>query len=286
MHIDALADEIQRSRPHYIDHPIEKTGGGLRDISIPDELTMRIQRLILRDLDSSVTFLPCVTAFCAGTSILDNARAHLGSDYLLHYDLANFFDNITTDRVKAELNRRNFTAHFIRIVIKWCMHKNRLPQGAPTSPLLSNLVCYSLDRRLSKLATKLRATYTRYADDIIVSGDENILRHQNVIKRIIRTEQFIINSRKTEVAALDTPAVVFDGNNFNRLREYHIITGLTVSNDRVSIRPTYLRTVWKAARRDPNSPRTKGKIAFVQRIDEEEGEKLRNEINGNNTGEE
>ena len=284
--IDELADAIQHSSPRYTNQPIVKHDGGTRDICIPDALTKRIQRLILRDIDSSITFLPCVMAFRPGTSILDNARAHQGSNYLIHYDLADFFDNINEARIKDELKRQHFTDSFIETIIKWCVYRDHLPQGAPTSPILSNLVCCSLDRRITKLTNKLGAVYTRYADDILISGNANILHCQNVFKRIIRTENFIINNRKTDITALDTPEVKRDGCNINRPRQYHIITGLTVNGEKISIRPEYLRQTWKAVKSDPTSPTTKGKIAFIKQIDKAEGERLRNESNGNNLGKE
>lgn len=151
-------------------------------------MTSDIQKAILHDIDERVIFKSCVMAFKKDTSILDNAKAHMGHDYLIRYDLKDFFDNISKARVKSVIESINFEPAFIKIILKWCLYRNHLPQGAATSPILSNPVCASMDYRFTKLAKKINAIYTRYADDIIISGGKNIMQYQTIFKRLIYYE--------------------------------------------------------------------------------------------------
>lgn len=273
MYIDELTDVIREARPHYREQRIKKKTGGYRELQIPDEQTKRVQRAILRDIDAVLTFLPCVMGYRRGTSILDNARAHLGNDYLIRYDLADFFDHITKARVKAVLKSKNFSQRFIRVVIKWCIYKNKLPQGAPSSPILSNAVCMSLDSRMMTLTKKIRAVYTRYADDIVISGEANIMGYQNVYRRIIRTEHFTINQHKTKITALHTDRVHSDALNFRHLLSHHIVTGLAVYANRITVRPDQIRRMRKELIQgskygiDQLSKHTIGQWAYIQQID-------------------
>ena len=273
MYIDELTDIIREARPHYKEQRIKKKTGGYRELQIPDEQTKRVQRAILRDIDAALTFLPCVMGYKRGTSILDNARAHLGNDYLIQYDLANFFDHITKARVKAMLKSENFSQRFIRTVIKWCVYKNKLPQGAPSSPILSNAVCMSLDNRMMTLTKKIRAVYTRYADDIVISGGANIMGYQNVYRRIIRTEQFTINQHKTKITALDNDRVHNDALNFRHLQTHHIVTGLVIYANRITVRPDQIHRMRKELIQGSKngsarlSKQTIGKVAYIKSID-------------------
>lgn len=273
MHINDFADQIKKGRPKYKKIYIPKRGGGSREIFIPDEQTLLIQKAVLRDIENLADFPPCVMAFRKGISILDNAKAHLGNSYMIRYDLMNFFDTIDKDRVKDELSRRNFDASLIKVILKWCFGGGHLPQGAPTSPFLANLVCTNLDKRFSSLAKKLCATYTRYADDIIISGDKEIVKYQTLFKRIIRTEKFVINYRKTRVTVLDSFATRQDYS-AEWFRDCHIVTGLAVDKSSVSVREAYLSELWRKIRDGEDSPTTRGKISFVAFVTPNEGAKM------------
>lgn len=233
--------------PKYNLMPIPKKNGGNRIISIPDETTLNIQKEILTALKKSkLPIWYCATAYKKGSSILQNAKAHIGNKYMIHYDLRDFFDTITPEKLKAALQRRKAPKYFIKFILKWCMYHGTLPQGAPTSPFLSNLVCTNLDRRFFKLAKKLGATYTRYADDITISGDKNILEFQSVFKRIIRTEKFFINHLKTRITVLDSKETRNDFPDANFFVPFHIVTGLAVYKDKVFVRPFYWKKIGNA----------------------------------------
>lgn len=267
---------VENKFPKYKTISIAKIHGGERIISIPSEFTLEVQKEILEMLkELELEISDCAMAFQKSKSILDNAEAHFGNAYLIHYDLRDFFDTIFSGRVKAELLKRTFDTDSVKFILKWCLFKGHLPQGAPTSPFLSNLVCENLDKRFSALAEKIGATYTRYADDIVISGDENILRHQTIFKRIIRTEKFFINHRKTRISVLDSAATRQEYPDANFFVPYHIITGLAVDGDEIFIRPSYLNKLWREIKNaEEITPSIAGKISFVNFVDAEEGNKL------------
>ena len=265
LHIDELGDEIKKARPKYNARAIPKKAGGERKIFIPDETTDKIQRAILADLyELNIEISPNAFAFRKNKSIKDNAQPHTGKICLICYDLRDFFDTITFKKVEEELQRHGVDKTFIKTVKKWCFVERHLPQGAPTSPFLSNLVCRNLDYRFTKLAEKIGATYTRYADDIIISGDENIVKYQTIYKRIIRTEKFYINYHKTRISVLD---IAQDNSANNWFVPWHIVTGLTVDADKVSVRPSYINKVKHELQRDGVNPSTTGKIGFIKFVD-------------------
>ena len=271
MHIDTFSEEI-KSTPKYKKILLPKKSGGKRKIFIPDKLTLAIQKAILQDLyELNIEIPSCAMAFTKNRSIVDNAKFHIGSKYLIRYDLRNFFDTITYKKVEAALKSYNVDANLLKVIKKWCFIENHLPQGAATSPFLSNIVCKNLDYRFTKLAEKITAKYTRYGDDIIISGDKNILVEQTIYKRIIRTEKFYINYHKIYVSNLES-------------MPYHIVTGLTVDNEKISIRPKYLERVWlELKKKIPVTSKRhgaifqniiQGKIHFVKFVAKEHGETL------------
>lgn len=268
--------ELENKFPKYKTIKIAKKNGGERIIFIPNEFTLGVQKKFLAELkELEREISDYAVAFRKGISIFDNADCHRGNAYLIHYDLRDFFDTIFSGRVKEELLKRNLPADSVKFILKWCLFKGHLPQGAPTSPFLSNLVCANLDKRFSALAKKIGATYTRYADDIIISGNENILRHQTIFKRIIRTEKFFINHHKTWISVLDSAATRQEYPDANFFVPHHIITGIAVDGYKIFIRPSYLNKLWREIKNaEEITPHIEGKISFVNLLDADEGRKL------------
>jgi hypothetical protein len=112
---------------------------------------------------------PAATGFVRGRSIVHNARPHVGRGVVINLDLADFFPTITAERVAQGFQARGWNAEAATLLSRICTSEGRLPQGAPTSPALSNLVCRKLDARLSALTAAKGGSYTRYADDITLS---------------------------------------------------------------------------------------------------------------------
>ncbi len=153
----------------YSRFTIPKRRGGLRTIEAPGEKLKALQRRVLHRLLNPLPMHPAATGFVPGRSIVDNARPHVGREVVINLDLADFFPSLTAGRVAESLRGLGWGAEAAEIVSRICTHEGHLPQGAPTSPALSNLVCRRLDARLAALAKKRQGRYTRYADDLTFS---------------------------------------------------------------------------------------------------------------------
>lgn len=160
--------------PPYKHFAITKRDGSLRHLSEPRKRLKVLQYKVLHFLTERMTPLkPAVHGFVPDRSIVTNAKVHASrrNHFILNLDLEDFFSSITFFRVRGVLTSRpfNFSHQVATVIAHMCTLGGKLPQGAPTSPFLSNLVCRTMDRDLTDLARRNRATYTRYADDITFS---------------------------------------------------------------------------------------------------------------------
>ena len=153
----------------YQNFTIPKRHGGMRRIQAPSDKLKALQRRVLWRLLEPLALRPCATGFVRGRSIVDNARPHVGQGVVINLDLADFFGSIALERVQQVFGANGWDADAATILGRICTSDGYLPQGAPTSPALSNLVCRRLDARLSALAAKALGQYTRYADDLTFS---------------------------------------------------------------------------------------------------------------------
>ncbi len=170
--LDIQKRDLQRFKPQYRDFTIPKQSGGTRRILAPDDDLKKLQRRILRRLLNRLRAHPAVMGFERNRSIVTNAKSHVGRAAVLGMDLVDFFPSTSARRVRKYFRRIGWNRQAVGILARLCCHEGGLPQGAPTSPRLSNLVNYRLDARLAGMAKKLGAVYTRYADDITVSFSE------------------------------------------------------------------------------------------------------------------
>ncbi len=153
----------------YSRFTIPKRRGGVRTIEAPNDKLKALQRSVLRRLLNPLPMRQAATSFVPGRSIVDNARPHLGRAVVVNLDLADFFPAITVERVTEVWAGLGWGAEAASVLTRICTHEGHLPQGAPTSPALSNLVCRRLDARLEALIQRSGGRYTRYADDITIS---------------------------------------------------------------------------------------------------------------------
>lgn len=149
---------------------IPKRRGGTRTIHVPADPLKALQRRILHRLLRRLRAHPNATGFERGHSIVTNALPHLGKDVVIRMDLVDFFPSISADRVQHYFRFIGYDEEAARLLTKLCTHNGSLPQGAPTSPRLSNLVNYRLDARLATMAERRGLSYSRYADDIAFSA--------------------------------------------------------------------------------------------------------------------
>ena len=155
----------------YKQFKIPKKTGGTREISAPIAGLNNIQKkldVLLQELYNSH---PAAHGFISGKSTLTNATRHLNKKCVLNIDLKDFFASITAARIIGLLKSKHFGLpnEVASTIAALCTYNDRLPQGAATSPVLSNMISFRLDRQLTNLCKKERVTYTRYADDITFS---------------------------------------------------------------------------------------------------------------------
>lgn len=176
-------DELKAFRPSYREASIPKRSGKRRLLSIPDDSTKAMQRRIVRRLLSLLESHSAATGFEKGKSIVDNARIHVQQDVVVKLDVVDFFPTTAKWRVEAFFRRLGWDRKAAAWLANATTFKKGLPQGAPSSPRLSNLVNVHLDRRLASLADHLGARYSRYADDITFSfGRTNLPKTDRVIR--------------------------------------------------------------------------------------------------------
>jgi len=214
----------------YNQFEIPKKSGGSREILAPATALKIIQKKLNQVLQSAYNPKPSAHGFIIGKSIVSNALLHKKKRYVLNIDLKDFFPTINFGRVRGLFMAPpyNLNPDVATILAQICCYKGSLPQGAPTSPIISNMICAKLDSKLQILAKVHRSTYSRYADDITFSTsrpkfpkglgyyseETGKLEIGDELKTIIIQNGFEINENK------------------NRLQHYskrQEVTGLTVN---------------------------------------------------------
>jgi RNA-directed DNA polymerase len=228
-----------KSMKTYKTFTIPKKSGGTRTILAPNKERKFLQKIFNICLQSLYTPFNQAHGFIPKRSIVTNAKVHTNKKYVYNIDLKDFFPSISYHRVNAVLTKVkqfNLDPFIASIISNVCCHDGYLPQGAPTSPTLSNFVCISLDVKLYKLSTKLNFTYTRYADDITISCNEDIFTEvfKSTIFNIIKEEGFYINPAKERMQINN---VLKDG---ILIRQKQEVTGITV-NKKTNVSQKYIR---------------------------------------------
>lgn len=162
-----IAPELNR----YTAFPIRKASGGKRTILAPITPLKIIQRKLAQVLQSVYRPRAPVHGFTPGRSIVTNAREHTRKRYVLNVDIKDFFPSINFGRVRGMFMAipYNLAPDVATVLAQICCFYNQLPQGAPTSPVVSNMICTKMDSQLRKLAMENRSFYTRYVDDLTFS---------------------------------------------------------------------------------------------------------------------
>lgn len=289
----------------YSFYLVKKRSGGLRRIAAPHSNIRILQDWLKTNILDKVEPSQYAMAYVSGRSIVDNAKSHESCEVVLNLDLKDFFESITERRVYGVFKELGYASNlafeFARICTgkiseesyeklseleqeRFLELKNRsecvLLQGASTSPGLSNLICRKLDARLGKLADRVGANYTRYADDITFSGDEGSIPHLKLLKKIIREEGFYIN---------------WDKVGFFRKGQRQRVTGLLV-DERIRLPRNFKKNIYRHLhfcekfgpiehfqKVSPNKGYRKewllGKIYFVNSVEPKEAKKMINLLN-------
>jgi S1-C subfamily serine protease len=157
-------------RRMYRHFSVAKSPSKVRMISAPDERLKSLQRKIADKLNELYRARDPVHGFVAKRSVKTNALAHLHRRFVVNMDLKDFFPSISQKRVGGMLLSLGIDARAAEIITRICCDSGHLPQGAPSSPVLSNMICFRLDKGLMEFAKEARCIYTRYADDITFSS--------------------------------------------------------------------------------------------------------------------
>jgi retron-type reverse transcriptase len=185
---------------YYRELRMPKPAGGERVIHAPFGRLLELQRSIAQEVLGQASMHPAAHAFVRRRSIVTNVRPHEGHRVVMRIDLEDFFPSITTAAVRRAIEKLGYPYSVASALARLCTLEGRLPQGAPTSPALSNLVGLRLDRRFAALSVRLGFVYTRYADDLVLSSDDPRLPSLlPFFREVIGSEGFRVNERKTRV---------------------------------------------------------------------------------------
>ena len=223
---------------------IKKRSGDDRKLRVPVPLLKKIQKIVASELAKEYRPRQHVYGYVKGKNIAQKARIHVAQKWVARVDLKDFFPSINFGRVLGVFRGHpfHFNDELATVLAQIVMDGNELPQGAPTSPIISNLICRSLDFELKRMAKEHRCLYTRYADDLIFSTNlkrlspqicspaapEGVSIQANVgegLRGLIERQGFNVNDAKTRI--------------FDRSSRQQV-TGITV-NEKVNVSREYVR---------------------------------------------
>jgi RNA-directed DNA polymerase len=229
-----------KMKPLYRRFTVPKKSGGQREILAPNKSLRIIQQKFNYIL--TLHYKPRFTShgFVKDQNIVTNASKHLNKRNILNFDIEDFFSSVNMGRIRGIfINYFGISGDAATILANICCHENKLPQGAPTSPILSNMVCYSLDKAMQALAKQHGCTYTRYADDLTFSTTKTVFPQSlayndgthivisNKITNELKINGFYLNDKKTRLL-----------NQKQRLE----VTGITV-NEKLNVTRKYIRNI-------------------------------------------
>ena len=211
---------------HYVLQ--QKKTKGIRLIEAPKPLLKSVQHQILRRIIDKIPNHADAFGFVKERSCLDGAARHAGESVVICFDLRDFFPSIGSGRIFGMFRCVGYPSAVSRYLTALCTtatpsrilerlrfdertyyRRPHLPQGSPASPALANKAAFTLDRRLSALANRLSANYSRYADDLSFSGDRHIIGTLlQAVPQIVRDEGFCLNAAKTRIMPYVTRQVV------------------------------------------------------------------------------
>ncbi|MEQ6205000.1 reverse transcriptase family protein [Sulfitobacter sp. HNIBRBA2951] len=192
---------ISNSPKHfYREYRAKKKSGGTRKISAPLPLLLFIQRWVLKNILEPQVVHPAAKAYLKKSSIKKNARFHRGQPHLFKSDVKDFFGSVSSGWVYNHFLSLGYSRAVSMLLTAICCKENSLPQGAPTSGYLSNIYMMNFDETVFSYCVKRKFRFTRYADDISISGgDINFLELSTFVGRELRKIDLKIHSGKTRL---------------------------------------------------------------------------------------
>ena len=211
---------------HYRKAKLLKKNGGFRNLSVPDEVLKSIQKQIAEVLLIHMPVSRYAKAYRFGSSTLRNAKHHVGKQVVLKLDILHFFDSVRYSTVKDKAFPEEIYAEPLRILLTMlCYHKDALPQGAPSSPAITNIILYEFDEQIGQWCRDRGIAYTRYCDDMSFSGDFDPAEVIRFVRLKLKRMGFLLNEQKTRI---------------QRPGQQQTVTGIVV-NEKLSIPADYRR---------------------------------------------
>nr|WP_315024189.1 reverse transcriptase family protein [uncultured Aminipila sp.] len=170
-----------------------------RKIDSPSRKLKERQRWILKNILEKIALSDNCCGFVRCKSILDNAKPHVGKEFILNMDIKDFFPSINQNAIEDIFSNLGYVTPVARLLSEICCFNEVLPQGAPTSPYLSNIICIKMDYELNAFSKRINATYTRYADDITFSSSNDLNFAIVEIREILVKYGFECNDLKTHM---------------------------------------------------------------------------------------
>lgn len=195
--LNYLQGAAYSSKHFYRIFTVPKKSGGKRTIAEPLPSLKEIQSWILREILEYCPVSRFAKAYVHGRSIKENARFHVKQEMVLTIDIQDFFGSINTSRVTRIFRNLGYSKSVSEMLAQLCTLDNSLPQGAPSSPAISNICMFQTDCKIGQFAQYMNIRYTRYSDDMTFSGEFEPGRIIRVVSALLAEEGFTINPHKT-----------------------------------------------------------------------------------------
>jgi retron-type reverse transcriptase len=195
---DEIGSILSQIRKHYQPRKQKKSDGTFRTLNVPDKSLRLLQRKIVDHILSGFRLPDCVYGGVPGRSIRQMAALHVGQPVVFKMDLSNFFPSIRPWMVKNLLVRRGIGDSVAAVLTSLVTFGNELPQGAPTSTAVANLVLERLDARLLTVCRQQGFVYSRWVDDLVFSGPQRLLSFRGMFKRVVEEQGFQAKAEKVK----------------------------------------------------------------------------------------
>jgi RNA-directed DNA polymerase len=245
-----------------------KADGTSRKLLVPYGRLKELQLLIKERVFDRIPLLPCVQGGVKNKSVISNALPHVGQTIVFSIDIKNFFPSVSPTRVVRIFRSIGFGEEAAEILTKLTTWQFQLPQGTHTSTAIANLSLGEIDKRIRTLSTMHGFAYTRYVDDLTLSGGYRILKFRGLLQRIVESDGFSVKPEKTVTMHAGMRQVV---------------TKLVVNGkvnlsweQRNEIRKEVLQCLSNPGQEIPAS--TRGRVAWLRSVNPRFGKKLESRL--------
>jgi len=230
----------------YVSFTVPKKNGKSRNILAPSPGLKCIQKKLNQVLQCLYEPKESTNGFIAGRNIVRNARVHCKKRYVLNIDIENFFESVHFGRIRGMFMAHPYSLSetVARDLANICCCYKRLPQGAPTSPIISNMICSRMDAQLQYFAHSLHCMYSRYADDITFSTSTREIHHQLVkeVSKIEGKQKVVLGEELQNIIQQNTFNINHDKTRLQLTNQRQSVTGL-ITNKIPNIKRKFVRQI-------------------------------------------